>query len=69
MIRNTISTEGPKCPYCGMQYTADDPRYYNTIEYTDDTCDGCLKPFKVSVEIDATWVCFPIKSEKVRQQK
>ncbi|MFA7333373.1 MAG: hypothetical protein WC130_03670 [Kiritimatiellia bacterium] len=49
-------TEGPKCPYCGRQYTADEPHYFSE-KYTEETCDNrkCGKTFEVEVEHSTTW--------------
>jgi len=56
----TFSTEGPKCPYCGRQYTADEAGYYDEQNYTSETCDGCGKKFSVSVVTQTHWECDPI---------
>jgi transposase-like protein len=57
----SFSTEGPQCPYCGRQYTADDQYYYEM--YTREQCDGCGKTFKVDVEISTSWTCRTIEDE------
>ena len=59
MVDQTYSTEGPQCPYCGRQYTADDGSYYNPA-YTEETCDQCSKKFSVEVRTETTWTCDPI---------
>jgi len=56
-MRSTCETEGPKCPYCGRQYTADDPAYYDEINYTEETCDECDKTFDVMVYTSTMWTC------------
>lgn len=53
----TYSHEGPKCPHCGRQYTADEPSYFDEMAYTEETCDECEKTFKVTVCTDTTWTC------------
>jgi ribosomal protein L37AE/L43A len=55
----TYSHEGPQCPHCGRQYTADDPNFYRE-DYTDETCDECGKPFKVSVYHSVSWTSTPV---------
>lgn len=53
----TYSTEGPQCPYCGRQYVADEPDYYDEERYTEETCDECNKTFDVEVDTSTSWVC------------
>jgi len=53
----TYETEGPKCPYCGRQYTADDPVYFDEIRYTEETCDECGNTFDVEVYTSTSWTC------------
>lgn len=50
-----LSYEGPKCPYCGKQYIADGPYYYDEMEYTHETCDHCGNDFTVRVDISTSW--------------
>ncbi len=57
---HTYSTEGPCCPYCLRQFTADDPGYYDEMNYTQDECDECGKTFSVSVHVSIAWSCDPI---------
>jgi DNA-directed RNA polymerase subunit RPC12/RpoP len=59
MVDQTYSTEGPQCPYCGRQFTADDASYYQP-SYTEDKCDECGKTFEVGVDTVTTWTCDPI---------
>lgn len=56
MADYTYSTEGPECPHCGRQYTADDPSYYSE-NYTEETCDGCGETFEVEVYHSTSWTC------------
>jgi hypothetical protein len=56
----TFSREGPKCPYCDRQFTADDSSYYDSFKYTQETCDNCGKTFSVEVNTETTWYCEPI---------
>lgn len=57
MGEETYSIEGPKCPYCGRQYTADDAVYYDEMKYVEETCDDCEKTFDVSVCVSTSWIC------------
>ena len=57
MSEETYSTEGPQCPYCDRQYTADDAGYYDESGYTEETCDNCGKTFDVSVYHSVSWTC------------
>lgn len=57
MVEETHESEGPKCPHCGHQYIADDPHYYDEMNYTADECDTCGKPFKVVVYTSTYWTC------------
>jgi len=61
----TYSHEGPKCPYCGRQYTADEPHYYDEMNYTKETCDKCEKEFEVRVEQTVAWACDPIDPDDI----
>lgn len=58
-VSETYSREGPQCPHCGRQYTADEPWYYDETNFTADVCDQCDKPFKVSVYTSTSWTCEP----------
>ena len=53
----TYSNEGPQCPYCGHHYIADEPRYYDEEQYTEETCDKCGKTFDVEVDTFTSWAC------------
>jgi hypothetical protein len=55
----TFSSEGPICPHCRRQYTADESFYYDEIQFTEMTCDECDKTFSVSVCTTTTWTCEP----------
>lgn len=55
----TYSTEGPQCPYCERQFTADDPGYFDENNYNQERCDQCNKLFTVSVETTTSWTCEP----------
>jgi len=59
MAEDTYSIEGPQCPYCLTQFTADEPHYYDEMNYTDDECDACGKTFKVQVFHSVSWTCEP----------
>ncbi len=56
----TFSSEGPICPYCKRQYTADEPWFYDE-SLREMECDECGKTFKVEVFTQTTWTCDPIK--------
>ncbi len=62
MSERTYSTEGPKCPHCGRQWTADDAAYFDESHYTKDECDECGKTFSVSVYTQTSWTCEPVES-------
>lgn len=55
----TFSTEGPQCPHCGRQYTADEGYYYQT-DYTEEECDECGNKFRIEVSHTTSWTCEPI---------
>jgi hypothetical protein len=55
----TYEDEGPKCPYCGRQYTADEGCYFDEQNYTEETCDDCGLTFDVNVYTSTTWTCTP----------
>lgn len=63
MEAETFETEGPKCPHCARQYTADEPHYFDEMNFTEMVCDGCARPFKVMVYTSTTWTCTPISQE------
>jgi C4-type Zn-finger protein len=58
-VEETYESEGPKCPYCGRQYTADEDSYFDEINYTEEVCDNCERAFDVSVYTSTTWTCTP----------
>jgi hypothetical protein len=62
--RRTYSTEGPQCPYCGRQFTADEGHYFDDNRYTEDECDECGKKFTVEVNHRTSWACQPIEEKK-----
>jgi hypothetical protein len=61
MPDTTYSSEGPECPYCGRQFTADEPFYYDEKQFTEAQCDECNRLFKVSVHIITSWECSAIE--------
>jgi transposase-like protein len=65
--KETHSDEGPRCPYCSRQYTADDPEYYDEQGYTEETCDECEKTFDVSVFISTSWTCTAREAVKEKE--
>lgn len=56
-LNETYSDEGPKCPYCGNQFIADEPLYYDEYKYTEEECPNCNKIFDVEVYTSTTWTC------------
>lgn len=54
---DTFEYEGPKCPYCGNQYTADEPFFFDELNYTDEECDECGNSFYVTVSNLTAWAC------------
>lgn len=54
---STYESEGPRCPYCGYQITADDPVFYDEQDYTEEECPGCGKIFDVEVCRSVDWSC------------
>lgn len=63
MSKETYSDEGPKCPHCHAQITADDPLYYDEMNYSSDECDECGGKFTVSVNTTTTWWCEAVVEE------
>jgi len=59
MTEETYSHEGPKCPYCERQYTADDSYFYDEMNFTDMECDACHQVFDVDVYTSTSWTCTP----------
>lgn len=59
----TWSNEGPQCPYCDRQFTADESFYYDEMNYTEETCDECGKKFEVRVCSTVAWACEPIEED------
>lgn len=57
--KETYSTSGPVCPYCGYQITPDEGFYFDETRYTSDECPECEKKFQVSVDHEVTWTCEP----------
>lgn len=62
-MNETYSTEGPQCPYCERQYTADESFYYDEQNYTEQECDECGKRFQVRVFHSTSWACEPLGSQ------
>ena len=59
-MSETYETEGPKCPYCARQYTADEPHYFDEMAFTEMECDACDRTFKVAVYTSTSWTCTTI---------
>lgn len=60
----TFSTEGPQCPYCERQFTADESFYYDEGRYDQEECDNCGHKFKVNVCNSTTWSCEAIADKE-----
>jgi|GEM_PF-3337308 len=60
--KRTYSTSGPECPYCGRQYTPDEPHYYDESNYTEQECDDCGNTFMVEVYHSTSWTCEAFES-------
>ena len=61
MAEETYSSEGPQCPHCGFQLTADEPHYHDENNYTEETCPNCEQDFAVEVDHSTIWTCSPKK--------
>ena len=59
----TYSTEGPQCPHCGRQFTADEPGFF-ADDYDKEDCDECGKSFAVSVYTNTSWTCSPLDEDR-----
>lgn len=57
MSGETYESEGPKCPHCGQQYTADEPHYFDEMNFTEMDCDVCGQAFDVRVNTSTAWIC------------
>lgn len=66
---HTYSTEGPQCPYCERQYTADEPHYYDKMGFTQDVCDACGGAFSVQVYTSTSWTCEPMEGGEPTRPK
>ena len=54
-MSDTYSHEGPQCPHCKRQFTADEPFYYDEQGYTEQECDECGNTFDVEVQSTVAW--------------
>lgn len=59
-MTETYSEQGPKCPHCQRQFTADEAHYYEP-RYTEEKCDECGHKFNVEVNVTASWTCSTIE--------
>jgi len=57
----TYSEDGPQCPYCHRQFTADEGYYFDEMNFTRQQCDECAKTFKVRVYTSTSWTCEPLE--------
>ena len=49
------SDEGPTCPTCGRQYTADSDDLFRDTYAME--CDSCGSSYTVVTEISTMWIC------------
>ena len=56
-MAETYSFEGPRCPYCECQITADEGHFYDVDNYTSEDCRECGKTFSVEVYHSVSWTC------------
>ena len=52
--------EGPICPWCGQEWTADDALYYDEDGFEED-CSNCGKPIHIQPVITTAWITSPIE--------
>lgn len=52
--------EGPKCPFCGTVWTADDPMYYDEAGF-DEECSECGNHIRIEPVIEVSWKTLPIR--------
>jgi len=52
--------EGPKCPFCGTVWTADDPMYYDEDGFEDE-CSECGNHIRIEPILSAAWRTLPIR--------
>lgn len=46
--------EGPECPFCGAEWTADDPIYFDEKGFEDD-CPDCGNHIRIQPETWTAW--------------
>lgn len=51
--------EGPVCPFCERQYTADELHYYDEDGFTIE-CDECDNTIRVQPVIETSWITTPV---------
>lgn len=66
-LNETFSSEGPQCPYCGSQFTADEGFFYDESQYVEDECSDCGKKFKVEVNNSTSWTCMKIEEGEINE--
>jgi hypothetical protein len=52
--------EGPRCPFCKTQWTADDPVYYDENGFEDE-CSECGNIIRIVPTISVSWTTTPIR--------
>jgi hypothetical protein len=52
--------EGPRCPFCGQQWTADDAIYFDEDGFDAD-CDECGNEIRVDPIISVAWKTKPVR--------
>jgi len=56
-MAETYETEGPKCPCCGRQYTADEDFFFDEMRFTEFECDDYGETFDVGGYTSTSWTC------------
>ena len=59
--------EGPKCPFCGIVWTADEPQYYDENGWEDE-CSECGNQIRIEPIISVSWKTLPIRWANARGQ-
>lgn len=58
--RYTLSDgEGPICPFCERQFTADESHYFDEVGFEIE-CDECGNEIKILPQILTSWRTIPI---------
>ena len=60
--------EGPTCPFCDRQYTADEPEYMNETPHEIE-CDQCGKTFMSECSISISWSTYSVPNAQDEPQR